>query len=261
MIDADDPRVRMAAERTLLAWIRTGLAVMAFGFVVARHDAPRLDAIVIGFVLLLLGTVAVGLAAREYARVFRGLDPNDRATHRSTALAVWFAAALAAIGFFLVGSLLIRSLADRSVATSFRADQPRRIADSSPERIEVGKMTGPRPQRALVSSAVVMVPRSSLGPGREPTGAGAGPSARARLDPGNGKGIIRPRGMCRRSVPVVVGVIWLWSRAQPRETVPRVARIKVTVERGANVIRLTPEEPRAAGHSVHVGVGSAPGSA
>ena len=33
---SEDPRVRFAAERTLLAWIRTGLALMGFGFVVAR---------------------------------------------------------------------------------------------------------------------------------------------------------------------------------------------------------------------------------
>ncbi|HRI16182.1 MAG TPA: DUF202 domain-containing protein [Verrucomicrobiota bacterium] len=31
-----DPRVFFAAERTLLAWIRTGLTIMGFGFVVAR---------------------------------------------------------------------------------------------------------------------------------------------------------------------------------------------------------------------------------
>jgi putative membrane protein len=31
-----DPRIYMAAERTFLAWIRTGIAFMAFGFVVAR---------------------------------------------------------------------------------------------------------------------------------------------------------------------------------------------------------------------------------
>jgi putative membrane protein len=31
-----DPRIFFAAERTLLAWLRTGLTVMALGFVVAR---------------------------------------------------------------------------------------------------------------------------------------------------------------------------------------------------------------------------------
>lgn len=34
--DQGDPRVYFAAERTLLAWVRTGLAMMGFGFVVAR---------------------------------------------------------------------------------------------------------------------------------------------------------------------------------------------------------------------------------
>ena len=32
----EDPRVPLAAERTFLAWIRTGLALMGFGFVVSR---------------------------------------------------------------------------------------------------------------------------------------------------------------------------------------------------------------------------------
>jgi len=31
-----DPRVLLAADRTLLAWVRSGLALMGFGFVVAR---------------------------------------------------------------------------------------------------------------------------------------------------------------------------------------------------------------------------------
>jgi uncharacterized membrane protein YidH (DUF202 family) len=31
----------LAAERTLLAWIRTGLALMGFGFVVARFAGQR----------------------------------------------------------------------------------------------------------------------------------------------------------------------------------------------------------------------------
>ena len=33
---ATDPRIYFAAERTLLAWVCTGIAVMGFGFIVGR---------------------------------------------------------------------------------------------------------------------------------------------------------------------------------------------------------------------------------
>ncbi len=32
----DDPRIYLAAERTFLAWIRTSVSLMGFGFVIAR---------------------------------------------------------------------------------------------------------------------------------------------------------------------------------------------------------------------------------
>ena len=78
-----DPRVYFAAKRTLLAWIRTGLTVMGFGFVVARFglflnllavqrgsppsavDAtPHLSAFV-GIALVALGAVGILFAAYQ----------------------------------------------------------------------------------------------------------------------------------------------------------------------------------------------------
>ena len=76
-----DPRVYLAAERTLLAWIRTGVAMMGFGFVVARfglflreiaamggHPAvhtPRASPY-LGTGLILLGALVTVLATVEH---------------------------------------------------------------------------------------------------------------------------------------------------------------------------------------------------
>ena len=79
-----DPRVLFAAERTLLAWIRTGLTLMAFGFVVSRFaiflrmlsTGPRPVTIEatysapLGVSFVAMGTVVVLAAAWEHA-VFR----------------------------------------------------------------------------------------------------------------------------------------------------------------------------------------------
>ncbi len=87
-----NPQVWMAAERTMLAWIRTGLATMGLGFVVARfalfleeyraltqvqagkHETSlRIGAaiIVVGVAINLIAPV---LHARELRRQLRG-DP------------------------------------------------------------------------------------------------------------------------------------------------------------------------------------------
>src|SRR6266853_6268097 len=75
-----DPRVFFAAERTLLAWVRTGLTIMAFGFVVARfglflrivrlqqsdrlmETTPQGLANVVGVALVLIGSACMVLAA------------------------------------------------------------------------------------------------------------------------------------------------------------------------------------------------------
>ena len=60
-----DPRVFFAAERTLLAWVRTGLTIMAFGFVVARFGL---------FLRLLAEQMGQGIPAAElHNRVSNGV--------------------------------------------------------------------------------------------------------------------------------------------------------------------------------------------
>src|SRR5258706_3461693 len=79
-----DPRVFFAAERTLLAWVRTGLTIMAFGFVVARFglflrllaaqhvptsavvQAPYDVSNIVGIRLVLVGTACMILGAFQH---------------------------------------------------------------------------------------------------------------------------------------------------------------------------------------------------
>jgi len=77
-----DPRVFFAAERTFLAWIRTGLALMGFGFVVARF----------------------GLFLREVASAQGGPPP-------AAGLSRWFGVGLIALGVLLTASALATHIA------------------------------------------------------------------------------------------------------------------------------------------------------
>lgn len=85
----DDPRVFFAAERTLLAWNRTGLALMAFGFMLERFGLllhtlrPVADQagrdlsfwIGVGFIVLALAVIA--LAVVQFRRVLARLGPAE----------------------------------------------------------------------------------------------------------------------------------------------------------------------------------------
>jgi putative membrane protein len=116
-IPAEDPRVRFAAERTLLAWIRTGLALMGFGFLVARFglflrelalghaEPPQTSTAVslwIGTALVVVGVVVQVLAAVQHAQILRHLD--HRVPYQAPRLSLGLAVAgvLAILGAAMV---------------------------------------------------------------------------------------------------------------------------------------------------------------
>jgi uncharacterized protein (DUF302 family)/uncharacterized membrane protein YidH (DUF202 family) len=99
----------LAAERTLLAWIRTGLALMGFGFVLARfalflqqlhflqthlpqeHSGFSLWS---GTLLIVVGVIVNVYAGWHHLRLMRALDRGETAHPRASVQAV-------AIAFFL----------------------------------------------------------------------------------------------------------------------------------------------------------------
>jgi len=83
-----DPRVLFAAERTLLAWQRSAIALMGFGFVVERFGlflqmvahlpesgSQRGVSLSLGVLLLLLGAAVALISARQFHQVVKNLDP------------------------------------------------------------------------------------------------------------------------------------------------------------------------------------------
>ena len=90
MSDLNDPRVFFAAERTLMAWTRTALTLMGFGFVVERFGLflymlmkiegrawQRDSSFWVGVSFILLGTVVGFLSVVQYRGVVKTLKPIE----------------------------------------------------------------------------------------------------------------------------------------------------------------------------------------
>jgi putative membrane protein len=115
-----DPRIFFAAERTLLAWVRTGLAVIGIGFLVARFGLflrmlrnpsaelePALASSVIGIGFVALGAAIIAVSAWQHARYCSKLDISQRPAHYWTAFGTGAAVLIAVLGMSLAGYLLL----------------------------------------------------------------------------------------------------------------------------------------------------------
>jgi len=112
-----DIRDYLAEERTFLAWIRTGLGVMAFGFVVARFGlfleqiriaeggSPAVShqrSLWLGTALILAGVAVYLLSARRHRRLIAALNRSQFAGRAPSRLAVVLAFFLALVGIGMV---------------------------------------------------------------------------------------------------------------------------------------------------------------
>jgi putative membrane protein len=120
-ISDHDPRVFFAAERTLLAWLRTGLTVMALGFVIARfglflqllalqapsgrpHASSAFSAL-LGIAFVLAGALASLVATVQHRRFVATLPLSDLPRSYSGAFGVAFGFFMAAVGLVLAAYL------------------------------------------------------------------------------------------------------------------------------------------------------------
>ena len=108
-----DPRPYLAIERTFLAWLRTGVSLMGFGFVIARfglflrelalqkvevkdpHAGLSLPA---GISLIAIGIIVAIVAAIRYYRHIRALDRGEFRKTFDMGFAILVAGLLALIG-------------------------------------------------------------------------------------------------------------------------------------------------------------------
>jgi putative membrane protein len=108
-----DPRTVFAEERTFLAWIRTGIALMGFGFVVARfglflrelaslRTISKLQtsalSVPLGTTLIVAGVLVNILASIRHVRNMRALNNGAPIAAKPSTMAIVVALGLAAAG-------------------------------------------------------------------------------------------------------------------------------------------------------------------
>lgn len=122
-LSESDPRVFFAAERTLLAWLRTGITIMAIGFVVSRFGlfvqllttqsqnavpAPHSSLSAgLGIAFVIVGTLTVVIAAIQHQRFIATLPQADLPPAYSRTFALLLSLLVGTLGLVLAAYLLV----------------------------------------------------------------------------------------------------------------------------------------------------------
>lgn len=120
----DRQREHQANERTFLAWVRTSIALIGFGFAIARFGLflhqlqitvtrralpanPLLSSQNLGVSLVIVGILVIALAVWRYNQVFWQIEQGD---YRPNRFAVWLLAGI----IMILGTLSIPLVIERS---------------------------------------------------------------------------------------------------------------------------------------------------
>jgi putative membrane protein len=120
----DRIREHQANERTFLAWLRTSIALIGFGFAIARFTLflhqlntaltkqyspthPWFNSENLGLILVLFGILTIAMAAWRYNQVFRQIERLDYQPNR---MIVWIMTGVVmCLGFLTIPLVLLRN--------------------------------------------------------------------------------------------------------------------------------------------------------
>jgi putative membrane protein len=114
-------RSRAAADRTLMAWIRTCLSLIGFGFGIptivraientriSHHLNPVRFSVIVGLSFIVTGMLGMVLGLREHRRLLRQIQ-NNRYTYETSHSAEIIGVALLVIGLVSFIGVVIRAM-------------------------------------------------------------------------------------------------------------------------------------------------------